>query len=195
MFEKYNEIYLKKDTYLKSQGRIYSLTSTNKMIGTIEETLESTKNIVNQLLNLITLFSVTSLELNVMDNKAKVLGTIKKEKGFYKDFLLFSSNGEHMATIKPTIKIKSPLMNVIDVNENNLIKAVGVYGATDFSVIDCRTNKQISTIKRRSLVSTTIKENLLNDDGYYIDNTNQDSLTSFALIAMSLIVDIYFFHK
>ncbi|WP_456276663.1 hypothetical protein [Bacillus sp. AK128] len=194
MFEQHNEIYLKKETLYNSQGKRYSISSNRKVIGTIEETSTS-KNIGNYFLKLLTLFSAVSLELRLLDHKDNKLGTITKEKGFNKDFLLYSEKGEHVATIKPSVKIKSPAFTVYDENGNNIIKVIGRYGATDFSVIDCRTEKQISTVKRRSLVYTTIKENLLNDDGYYIDNSAQESLTTFSLLAIGIMSDLYFFQN
>ncbi|MBP3953650.1 hypothetical protein [Bacillus suaedae] len=91
--------------------------------------------------------------------------------------------------------MKSPTLTVISPNGDELIKANSGYGATDFSFVDRKTNEQFSTIKKRSLAYDNIKENLVNHDGYHIDNTNHDSLTSLALIAMSIMVDIYFFNN
>ncbi|TXC92889.1 hypothetical protein FS935_01470 [Metabacillus litoralis] len=106
MFEQYNEIFLKKETLFKSQGRMYSLTFNNKIIGTIEESIESTKDMGNQLLKLITLYNVAGIKLNILDQKGNLIGTIIKEKGFYKDVKLLSKEEKHVATIKPTVKVK-----------------------------------------------------------------------------------------
>lgn len=190
-----DEIFLQKDSLLNSQGRIYSLRSNNKNIGSIEETSESTKDMGNQLLKLISLYNVAGINLNVLDKKAKIVGVINKEKGFYKDFKLYSNEKKHLATVKPIVKIKSPTMTVVSPMGEELIKASGGYGATDFSVINWKYNELSSTIKKRSLVYHTIKDNLVNNDGYYIDNKNQDSLTILALLAMSIIVDVYFFNN
>lgn len=195
MFDQYNEIFVQNDTRLKSLGRIYSITSDKKFIGTIEESPESTKNLANQLLKLISFYSAVSIELTILDKDANVLGIIKKEKGFYKDFSLFNQNGQQLATIKSSVKVKSPSLTVVDKNENPIIHAVGGYGATDFKITEEKSNQQISSIKRRSVVYQTIKENLLNDDGYYIDNTNPNKLTTLALIAMAIVIDIYFFNN
>jgi hypothetical protein len=195
MFDQYNEIFLKKDTFFKSQGRMYTLTSNNKIIGTLEETIESTKDMGNQLLKLITLYNVAGITLRVLDNKENLIGVIKKEKGFYKEFKLFSKDNKHLATIEPIVKIKSPMMTVVSPNGDELIKAKGGYGSTDFLVIDRKTNKKFSAIKKRSLVYNGIKKSMVNHDGYYIDNTYQDCLPSLALMAMSIMVDMYFFNN
>lgn len=172
---------------------MYAITSNQKMIGTIEETPTSSKNIGNHLLKLLSLSTVAGVELRVLDGKANVVGTIKKEKGFYKEFLLISSTNQLLATIKPTVRVKSPSITVIDGYGNTLIHAIGRNGATDFSVTDTRTNKHISTIRRRSLVYKTVKENLLNDDGYFIDHTNQENFITLCLLAIGITIDMNFF--
>jgi hypothetical protein len=86
-------------------------------------------------------------------------------------------------------------MTVISPNGVELIKANGGCGATNFSVIDAKTNEQFSFIKKRSLVYNSIKENMVYHEGYYIDNSNQDCLPSLALMAMSIMVDMYFFNN
>jgi len=195
MFNEFSQIYLKKDVLLKSKGRMYSIHSSNKLIGTIEETLESTKNLRNQILKLFTLYSAASLELKILNKKANLIGTIKKERGFYKDFKLFSPSGNQIATIQPTVKMKSSTFAVKDVNGIIIYKAVGNYGTTDFSIIDCKTNKQISTIKRSSFDYSKIIENLQNNDGYLIDNINKEESLTLSLLAMCIMVDIYIFHN
>jgi endo-alpha-1,4-polygalactosaminidase (GH114 family) len=55
---------------------MHSLTSNNKIIGTLEETIESTKDMGNQLLKFITLYNVAGINLNVLDNKANLIGII-----------------------------------------------------------------------------------------------------------------------
>lgn len=67
---------------------MYAITSNQKMIGTIEETPTSSKNIGNHLLKLLSLSTVAGVELRVLDGKANVVGTIKKEKVFIKNFCL-----------------------------------------------------------------------------------------------------------
>jgi hypothetical protein len=85
MFEQNNQIFLQKETV--SIRKKYTISSDKKIIGTVEETMESSKNIGRQLLNLIGLNSAASIELKLMDEKENTIGIIKKKSGFYKDFL------------------------------------------------------------------------------------------------------------
>jgi hypothetical protein len=89
--------------------------------------------------------------------------------------------------------VNSPRLTVYDVNGMKIIEATGGYGATDFQVIDQQEGRLVSTIKRRSMVYSTVKENLVNDDGYYIDCTAGEGVFIFYLIAMGIVVDYYFF--
>lgn len=191
MFHEHKTIFLQKDTHLRMR-KIYHITSNKHKIGTVEETNESAKNLGNQLLTLLSLYSVVSYEFKALDRGENLLGIIKKEKGFYKDFLLFTKEGEHVATVKPTVKVKSPSITVVDQNGNPFLKAQGGYGATDFSITD-KNNESISTLKRRSLVYDTARESIVNDDGYYIDIVEQDNIVTFSLIAIGLVIDLYFF--
>lgn len=193
MFHTYTSLYLQKSPSLKNRGKTYNLISNKRVIGSIVETDETSNNIWNQLLTFTRFSNVRSLHLNVVDHESNLLGIIKKQKGYYNDFHVYSKEGLLLAIIKPSLKIKSSKMVVNDINGNKLIEAVSGYGATNFSVVDGQSNEQISTIKRRSLVFETVKENFLNDDGYYIENNNLDDLITLSLIAMGIILEVYYF--
>ncbi|MGD6967537.1 hypothetical protein ACQCVP_13990 [Rossellomorea vietnamensis] len=194
MFDQ-NKIYLQKESMLKSQGRKYSLTTNDKVIGRIEETLESRKNLGNQAFKFLGLYNAAGIDLSIVDNNENIIGMIKKEKGFYKNFKIFSRDKVFLAEINSLVKIKSPQMTVISRDGEELVRASGGFGATDFSIIDLKTNEAFSSIKRRSLVYSSIKDNLVKHDGFYIDTSNADSFRSLALLAMSIMVDIYFFNN
>lgn len=191
MFDEHDTIFLQKDTHL-SMRKIYNIISNQQIIGTVEETKASANHVGNQLLGLVGLTSVVSYEFHMLDRGENLLGTLKKKKGFYNDFQLFSNKGKHVATIKSNVKVKNPSLTVVDQDGNSFMKALGGYGATDFTIIN--SNKEpISTIKRRSLVYETTRESIVHDDGYYIDITEQDSLVTSSLIAVGLVIDLYFF--
>ena len=185
---------------LKKTGLVYSINANGKIIGTLQETKNSSKKTGNQLIKLFSLFFLTvpkriiieNLELELLDEEGELLGTLKKEIGFHKDLILYSKNREHIATVKSTVKIKSPSITVINANGNELLKAIGSYGATDFSVSDSITSKQVSSISKRSLVYQTIKENLFNNDVYHIEDRDLKEDITFALIAIVVAIDIYF---
>lgn len=192
MFEQFTSIFLQKKASFKTQ-KVYNITSGNNLIGTIEETSESTKNLGNTLLELIGLFNIVSLDMKVCDVEGEVFGRIKKAKGFYNDFQLFSADGKHLVTIKSNLKLNSSSMTVIDHQGQEIVKAIGGYGATDFIITDCQNDKEISSLKRRSYIYKSVKENLLNDDGYYIDNNELESTVLLSLLAMGVILDMYYF--
>lgn len=193
MFKQYDRLFLQKDPSFKNRGKMYNIISNEKVIGKIEEQPDTINHFWNQLLKFTHFSNTVSLHLNVLDEQATIQGIMKKKKGYYNDFHLYSKDGEPLATIKPTIKVKSSTLSVIDMNGKVLIEAVSGYGATDFSVIDCESQKQISSIKRRSLVYETVKDNFLNDDGYYIDHNDLDDLTTLSLMTMGIIIDMYYF--
>ena len=97
-----------------------------------------------------------------------------------------------MATVKSTSKGKSPLIKVIDVNDKELLTAIGSYDAIDFTVRDSSTNELVTSIKKRSLFYETIKENLFNNDVYHIENSNHKEDVIFKIIGIVVAIDIHF---
>ena len=160
----------------------------------MQETEESLKNAGNRLVKLATSYislrmTVESLHLEITDEQGRRVGSIRKEFGLEKDLLLFGQDGSHMSTVISMVKIKSPALKVLDGQGNECLNAAGTYGATDFIVSDSR-GKQVSSIKKRSLVYETMKENLLNNDVYHIDNSNHEM--TFGLIGIAVAIDLYF---
>lgn len=191
MFEEYGEIHMKRISS-QNHGNDYSLYSDESMIGTIKE-ISASSRIINRLSHLLLPLQAVELELQLLDAEAKLLGIIRKERGFHKELFLYSEEEEHIATLKHTGKIKSPKITVMDENGNNLMKADGNYGATDFSVVDSRINRQISYVKKRPFASGTIKERLQNSDVYYnIENNRRECPITFALITICVALDLYF---
>lgn len=200
MFKEYTQLYLQRVESIKKTGLVYSINSNGNVIGTLQETENSSKKTGNQLMKLFSLFFlavpkriiIENLELELLDEKGECLGTIKKEIGFHKDLIIYAKNKEHIATVKSTVKMKSPSITVVDANGNELLKAISSYGATNFSVSNSFTSKQVSSISKRSLVYETIKENLFNNDVYCVENRNLKEYITFSLIVMVVAIDIYF---
>ena len=200
MFSEYTKIYIQKDESIKKTGLVYTIHSNGKVIGTLQETEKYSKRVGNRFVKLFSLFfffntkrmMIEKLELQLVDEDGKLLGTIEKEIGFDKDLILYSKSEHLIATVKSNVKMKSPTITVMDESGNELLQAKSSYGATDFLVSEISTNKYVSTISKRSLVYETIKENLLNNDVYHIENRDLDERITFSLIAMGVAVDIYF---
>ncbi len=199
MFKEHTKIYIQKEESFKKTGLVYTIHSNGKVIGTLQETKKYQKKVGNLFIKLFSLFFlagpkrmiIEKVELQLVDEEGKVFGTIEKGIGFNNDLFLYSSSGEQMATVKSNVKIKTPSITMIDEKGNELLQAKGSYGAIDFLVSDV-TNKHVSSISKRSLVYETIKENLLNNDVYHIENRDLDERHTFALIAMGVAIDIYF---
>ena len=200
MFKEHTKLYIQKNERINKARLNYSIHSNEKVIGILQETEKYSKRVGNRLLKLLSLLFLATpkrmiiekLELQLVDEDGKLLGTIEKEVGFDKDLILYSKNGNLIATVKSNVKLKSPTITVMDESGNELLQAKSSYGATDFLVSEISTNKYVSTISKRSLVYETIKENLLNNDVYHIENRDLDERITFSLIAMGVAVDIYF---
>jgi hypothetical protein len=196
----YSKFYLQKVESLNKQGLVYSINSDGKTIGELQESQNSSKKAGNRMIKLASLILlaiperiiVESLEIDLLDEEGKIAGSIKKEIGFYKDFILYTKNGEHIATVKSISKAKSPSIKVIDANGNELLKAIGSYDALDFTVRDSSTNELVTSIRKRSLFYETIKENLFNNDVYHIENSKHKDNIIFALIGIVVAIDIHF---
>ena len=196
----YSKFYLQKVESLNKQGLVYSINSDGKTIGELQESQNSSKKAGNRMIKLASLILlaipdriiVESLEIDLLDEEGKIVGSIKKEIGFYKDFILYTKNGEHIATVKSISKAKSPSIKVIDANGNELLTGIGSYDALDFTVRDSSTNELVTSIKKRSLFYETIKENLFNNDVYHIENSKHKDNIIFALIGIVVAIDIHF---
>ena len=193
MFESYNKIYLQKETNFKRIGRSYSLTHERKLIGTVKETATSAKNIGNVILEVLPINKLVSLELQILDSSENILGTIRKEKGFHNEFQVFSETNQPVATIQPTIKVREPKITVLDENGDKIMEALGGYGGIDFTVTNSKTEEEIGTVNRRSLLYSTVKETLTNDDGYYIEY--KDNSIAPTLIAIGIVIDFHMFER
>ena len=194
MFKEYTQFYIQNIQSFKRRGLAYSINSSRGQIGTVQETEESLNNAGNQLVKLATSFissrmTVERLHLEVTDQEGKRVCSIRKELGLDKDLLLFDQDSSHLATVKSTPKVKKPSVQVLDAKGHVYLNAEGTYGATDFTVADSN-RKLVSSIKKRSLVYETIKENLLNNDVYHIDNSHHEM--TFGLIGIAVAIDLYF---
>ena len=194
MFKEYTQIYIQNIQGFKNKGFAYSINTNRKRIGTVQETEESFKNTGNQLIKLATSFmsarmNAERLHLEVADEEGTRMGSIRKDFGLEKDLILYDQDGSHLATVISTVKMKAPALTVLDGLGNEYLNAAGMYGATDFTVADSN-GKLVSSIKKRSLVYETIKDNLLNNDVYHIDNSNHE--VTFELIGIAIAIDLYF---
>lgn len=199
MLKEYTEFYVQKVESLKKPGLLYSINSNKKIIATLRQTKNSSNQTRNFLLKVFSLFFlapnriiIEEVKLELVDEAGELLGTNKKGLGLHKDFEIYSKNGRHLGTLISKMKASSPSILVVDANGDDLIKGTGRYGATDFSVKSCSSNKQISTIRKHSLLYETIKEYFFNNDVYHVGNKDLDKDVTLSLIAMDVAIDLYY---
>ncbi|SHG79108.1 hypothetical protein [Ornithinibacillus halophilus] len=198
MFNDYSRIYVQRKDSIKTARLYYSINSGETVIGNIHEVKKPSGNFKDKAMKLVSLFLLNSPRIIVeslvfhVTAGAEKIGYIQKDAGFYKDLNLYSVDGSLIATVKSTFKVSTPSILVVDQVGDELIKATGGYGATDFNVLDCQTGNQISSIQKRSLVYESIKDNLLEHDVYHIDSSKLSSNVIFALLGAVIALELYF---
>ena len=194
----YSKCYIQKAA--NQRELVYSIVSDGQTIGKLRESKYPEKKAENILVKLVSLYFlsftgrmiVERIEMEVLDDKGILVGKIIKEMGFYKDLLLYSQNGIHIATVKTTAKGKAPTIKVADATGNGTLHAVGSFDAIDFTVSESSTSKGVSSIKKRSLIYDTVKENFSKHDVYHIENSCDENDILFELIGIAAAIDIHF---
>lgn len=196
MLSESNNFYIQKSAGFRKHEKIYSIVSDQEEIGNLRKTHES--SIKQRVVSLFSplLLSGTSVVikgfvLELLDREDNLLGKIEKRVGLENDLSLYDRNDAHIATVQPTVKVKAPAIHLIDKKGKVLLHAKGRSGAADFTVANGK-NKQVSSIKKRSLIYPTVKENLLHHDVYHIDNSNREDIITFGLIGIATDDDSWF---
>lgn len=190
--------YLQRDEKVK-QGFVYSIKNGDQLIGSIREMTSSREKVSNKLIQFLRIFTpysanstvVESLDLKLLDKENNRLGIITKGAGFDKDLYLRTGEGEHIATVKLTTQLKSASISVTDQDGVPLLNTTDSPFSLNFTITDCSTNEHIATIKKRSLIYESIRENFLKNDVYHVSNNSNKSKVTYALIGMALAVDLY----
>ncbi|KGP74387.1 hypothetical protein N782_14975 [Pontibacillus yanchengensis Y32] len=190
MFPSYTNLCLQKDARMNYRGKMYRLYAGEDAVGTVEEKSESTTQVGNQLLKFLGLHTMVGVELIVEDQRGDLLGTIQKGKGINKGFSLYDEKGQHIGAIAFTGKMSAPAFTLVDHDDTALMKAEGDFSVSDFSVVDCESGKKLPSIKKRSFTYDTMKDNLMKEDGYFMECAGLDELRVFGMIAMSVLVDV-----
>lgn len=190
MFDNAKEIEVRKETHHMGKGLLYTVLADQKGIGSVEETPSTYNSTGNWLLKLLTLRQAASRQLHIRVGNGPNL-FIDKGPGYYKDIFL-NLESELIGTIKPELKVKSPAMTVVDTKGRTIMKALGRYGATDFSVHGVGSVNRVGTIKKRSAVYQSMKDNLLNEDHYFLDVRHLSCEEKLVMIGMTITLDLYF---
>ncbi|MYL63472.1 hypothetical protein GLW07_08915 [Bacillus hwajinpoensis] len=195
------EFYLQKDESFKHKGNLtYSIVLKEKEIGKVEETDKESISLSNSLLKILSLFIINlkgviveALELNILDQDGQLIANIRKKAGFFSDLKVYTKSNEHLATLNFSTKKNTPVISVISPESNDQYAVWVKSNLMDFSIENKQTGKEISTIKNRSLVHSTIRKNLTDNDAFFIDITQLDSIVFIKLISVVVALDIYYY--
>ncbi|MCA1011578.1 hypothetical protein [Halobacillus halophilus] len=193
--------YLQKDESFKNKGNLaYSIVSKEEEIGKVEETDKESISLSNNLLKFLSLFfislkgvTVEALKLDLLDQDGQLIANIRKKAGFFSDIIVYTKTNEHLATLNFSNKKKNPAISVISPEGNDQYAVWVKSNLMDFSIENKQTGKEFSTIKKRSLVHSTIRKNLTDNDAFFIDNTQLDTDVFIKLISVVIALDIYYY--
>lgn len=188
MFSTYTHIQINQDAIVKSQSSQYSIRSDGKLIGRIEESIDTSRDWKNQLLNLINLHPVSSKKLIITNSKGKVVAHTIKNRGFSKDIQIYDEFGSNFATLQQELKMRSQTLLAMYPDESRFLKATGGNGSLDFTVIDEESETEISRIKKRSISNPNFKESLFSGDLYHVNNHKQITERQQLVVVMMTIV-------
>ncbi|KAB8128273.1 hypothetical protein F9U64_16375 [Gracilibacillus oryzae] len=194
MFEQFDQLVLQREPSLKTFKKSYHIMADREIIGKLEEHDNTARDWFNHIILLTSMHHVPSILMELKDAENNVQAIIKKERGFNQSFQLFLKNGSLVATIEIKDGFHSPKIYIKNGNNNDWLEAAGRNGAIDFSVVTKEDNENVSSISRRSLIYEKVKDNLINDEGYFIDTKTHDPMTAVTLLSLAFIIDFHFFH-
>ncbi|TFB22868.1 hypothetical protein E3U55_06415 [Filobacillus milosensis] len=192
MFDSTNEMFLQLNSSFKNPGRKYVILTNREEIGSIQNMKGTSINLGNILLNLIGWHSGISLNYELVNEQNELLGYLRKQMGIRsKDLHLFRADQSWVASVRTHAKLKDPSISVMGANDEELIKCEWRTSGIDYSLTDVKNNQPIGTIRKRSMVYESVKENLMNADGYYIPVLNEAEKT-LMMIGIGISIDLYY---
>ncbi|ASF38960.1 hypothetical protein CEH05_07485 [Halobacillus halophilus] len=190
LFSTYSNLQIKQESIIKSQSHQYSVRTDGKLIGMIEETVDTSRDWKNQLLNLINLHSVGSKLLCITNPKAKVVAYINKKRGFNKNIDVLDAEGNKVSTLQQELKFKSQRLLAVSPDGDDFLIAKGKNGSLDFLVKENEESELVvSRIKKRSIPNPTLKESLLLGEQYSINSNKQiTEMQQLIIIVMTIVI-------
>ncbi|MGA9288716.1 MAG: hypothetical protein WBV93_10265 [Anaerobacillus sp.] len=195
MFENLSEVYLKQDNVFKSQSKMFHVASQDKIIGTVEEDLSTSKNFVNQLLKVISLYGSTSLHLKLLDNQTGLMGDLTRDRGFNQDYTYYSKKEGLSYIIETKISIKNPSLTIYNEEKEKIISVNGGFGANSFDVKSETEGEAIMTVKK-SMVPSSLKQLVKSTDVYSLKFTdNAKKYAEDLLLVIGIVLDLSFHER
>ncbi|GEL77835.1 hypothetical protein [Tenuibacillus multivorans] len=182
----YGEIFLQ-----RTGGGKYSILVNKEVVGCVRKIQDAPLHLQNILYLLFNYSIGRAMDVELVDEHDQVLGYIRKQSGIRaKDFHLFSENKKYLASIQYSFGVNKTSLKAVRPNGEIVLETTESGTALDFQVMDCEIDRPVASIRKRSLVYKSVKENMLNHDGYYITLIDDD-VKSFMLIGIGLVMDFY----
>ena len=195
MFENLSEVYLKQDNVFKSQSKMFHVASQDKIIGTVEEDLSTSKNFVNQLLKVISLYGSTSLHLKLLENQTGLMGDLTRDRGFNQNYTYYSKKEGLSYIIETKISIKNPSLTIYNEENEKIISVNGGFGANSFDVKSVAEGEAIMTVKK-SMVPSSLKQLVKSTDVYSLKFTdNAKKYAEDLLLVIGIVLDLSFHER
>ncbi|KIL42793.1 hypothetical protein KP77_34230 [Jeotgalibacillus alimentarius] len=191
--QQYSEYIISQENSIKSQSKRYAIRNQQELIGTIEEDLTSSRDKVNLLLKGLSLYSVTSMHLKILNQQDQHTGMLKKNKGFSSTYE-FISEDQSVYTIeaKANFKQRKPSVTVSS-QSHELFRGSADFYATRFAF----TNESGENILKveKTAAPFSLKELIVAPDVYRTILLDQQTIDPALIIALALVIDIHFHER
>ena len=173
----------------RTQSKHYSVLEDQTPLYQFEETVESSTHWKNKGIQLLSLYSLQSLYLDVINSTGRVEGKAIRERGPGKDFNLYDNNYKLLATVTSTFKVSSQTIEARTPEGSTLFYGVGDNGAEDFTYRDDY-DKELATVKKRSLIPTSVSDALVTSDVYRVILSDPSSTQLLAILCATIMVHV-----
>lgn len=191
--QQFKEMIISQENSIKSQSKRYAIRNHQELLGTIEEDLTSSRDKVNLLLKGISLFSVTSMHLKILNQQDQRIGMLKKNKGFSSTYEFISAD-QSVYTIeaRANFKQRKPSITVSSQSRELFRGSAGFY-ATRFEFTG-ETGKRILTVEKTA-TPFSLKELIVAHDVYRATPADQEMIDPALIAALVLVIDIHFHER
>ncbi|MBM7579702.1 hypothetical protein [Jeotgalibacillus terrae] len=187
------EMIISQENSIKSQSKRYAIRNHQELIGTIEEDLTSSRDRVNLLLKGISLFSVTSMHLKILNQQDQRIGMLKKNKGFSSIYEFISADQSvYIIEAKANFKQRKPSITVSSQSRELFRGSAGFY-VTWFEFTG-ETGKRILTVEKTA-APFSLKELIIAPDVYRAIPADQEAIDPALIAALVLVIDIHFHER
>ncbi|RPF53330.1 hypothetical protein [Aquisalibacillus elongatus] len=158
-------------------------------IGEIRKRSDAPVHIQNTIYALISLHTCKAVDVEIVDHEKGVVGYIRKSSGLRaKKFHLFKGDQTYVGSVESGLSVKN--IKTLDKNEQPLYKLEVSSSGIDYNILEFESNQGVASIRKRSIVYESIKDNLYNADGYYI-TIPEDPVKALHFIGICFTIGFY----